>query len=68
MYNVSSGFHQESHIAPILFNIFINDIKFTNSRIFADDLKLFRIIKSSNDAELLQNDKTFSMIGYFINK
>ena len=57
-YNVSSGVPQGSHIAPLLFNMFINDIKFANSRmlLFADDLKLFRIIKTSNDAELLQND------------
>jgi len=56
-YNLSSGIPQESHIVPLLFNIFINDIKFTNSRmlLFADDLNLFHIIETSNDSELHQN-------------
>lgn len=36
----------------------MNDIKITNFRLllFADDLKILRIIKTPNDAELLQND------------
>jgi len=57
-YNVSSGVPQGFHIAPLLFNVFINDIKFPNSRmlLFADDLKLFRITNTPYDAELLQND------------
>lgn len=40
------------YLAPLLFNFFINDIQFSESRmlLYADDLK------NSNDSELLQND------------
>jgi len=45
-------------LAPLLFLLFIYDIYFSNSRklLFADDLKLFRIVNSSYDASLLQID------------
>jgi len=57
LYIASSGIPQGCHLAPLLFNIYINDIKITNSRLlFADDLKIFQLIKSPNDAKLLQND------------
>lgn len=57
---VTSGVPQGSHIGPILFNLFVNDIteNFANSKclMFADDLKLFRIINNTYDALSLQND------------
>lgn len=58
--NVSSGVPQGSHLGPLLFNLFIDDIGQTvkNSKMlmFADDLKLFRIVSSFDDANLLQGD------------
>lgn len=58
--SVSSGVPQGSHVGPLLFNIFINDISdcFLSSKflLFADDLKLFRTVVTSEDCQLLQDD------------
>lgn len=58
VYHATSGIPQGSHLAPLLFNIYVNDIKVTNPHLlfFADDLKIFRIIKSHEDANMLQID------------
>ena len=56
---VISGFPQGSVFGPILFLIYVNDIpEMVNCSIkmFADDTKLFKTVKSIDDCNILQND------------
>lgn len=57
---VTSGVPQGSHLGPLLFNLFINDIKncfsFGKILLFADDLKVFSKIRSEKDALRMQAD------------
>ena len=57
---VSSGVPQESHLGPLLFILFINDIakvfKSAQFALFADDLKLFINASSILDCKALQDD------------
>lgn len=57
---VLSGVGQGSHSGPLLFSLFFNDlpqiIHHSSVLMFADDVKLYKSIKSTSDCHLLQRD------------
>jgi len=60
MINVTSGVPQGSHLGPLLFTLFINDLPsiITHSRVlmYADDLKLFLSYNNIESGFCLQSD------------
>lgn len=60
VFSVKSGVPQGSHLGPLLFLLFFNDVtkvvKSSKFSLFADDLKIHKVVKSVRDCNALQAD------------
>nr|BAK26811.1 putative reverse transcriptase [Culex quinquefasciatus] len=58
--HVTSGVPQGSHLGPLLFILYVNDISFIlkkiNVLVYADDMKLYMEIGNANDSHVFQNE------------
>ncbi len=59
-FSSTSGVPQGSNLGPLLFLLFVNDItnelQHSRALLYADDLKLFKTVRSEEDTQLLQSD------------
>jgi len=61
--NVTGGVPQGLVLGPLLFILYVNDISDgiqSMLEMFADDSKLYRIIKTPHDVDILQEDLNFA--------
>lgn len=60
LFIATSGVPQGGHLSPLLFSLYVNNAQsiLRHSRLlcFADDMKLYKIIRTTEDCSLLQSD------------